>query len=65
MVGLMATSSKRAYATPGSAPPRAPGLRQAAADPDILWRCSNSSGSVSGSWCAEGLFEPSEYPWWE
>ena len=32
MVGLMATSSKRAYAVPRSAAHRAPGLKQATAD---------------------------------
>ena len=36
--GLMVTSSKRAYAKPRSAAPRAPSLRQSTADPDLLRR---------------------------
>ena len=38
MVGLMATSSKRAYAIPRSAAPRAHALRQATADPHLHWK---------------------------
>ena len=36
MVGLMATSSKRAYAIPRSAAPRAPALQQSTGDPYLL-----------------------------
>ena len=42
MVGLMATSSKRAYAIPRSAAPRAHALRQATADPYLHRRHSNT-----------------------
>ena len=42
MVGLMVTSSKRAYATPRAAAPRAPLLWQSIADPDLYRRCSNT-----------------------
>ena len=67
IVGLMATSSKRAYAIPESAAPRAP----APAGP-LLTRTSTghtetqfclSLCGVSGSWCTQGLFEPSECLW--
>ena len=55
MVGLMVTSSKRAYAIPGSTVPRAPAPEE------------HSFGSVSvGSLGpgALGLFEPSEHLYW-
>ena len=68
MVGLMATSSKRAYAIPKSAAPRAPSLWQSTADPYLHRRCSNTvlSQSLWGPWVlVQGLFEPSEHPWWE
>ena len=45
MVGLMVTSSKRAYATPRSAAPRA--LQQTPADPYLHRRCSNTVLSQS------------------
>ena len=65
MVVLMATSSKRAYSIPNSATPRAP----APAAVHIHSRCSKTVMSqflwVSGSWCTQGLFEPSEHLWWE
>ena len=68
MVGLMATSSKRAYATPKSAAPRPLPLQQSTAD---LYPAGDthtgfwlSLCGVSGSWCAQGLFEPSERLWW-
>ena len=42
MVGLMAISSKRAYAIPKSAAPRAPASWQSIADPFLHRRCSNT-----------------------
>ena len=42
MVGLMATSSKRAYAIPRSAAPRLLPLGQATADPYLHRRYSNT-----------------------
>ena len=53
MVGLMATSSKRAYAIPKSAAPRAPmPVWQSTADPYHHRRCSNTvlSQSLWGPW---------------
>ena len=68
MAGLMTTSSKRAYAIPRSAVPRALSLQQSTADRTSsrntqtqLWL---SLCGVSGSWCKQGLFEPSEDLWW-
>ena len=59
-VGLMATSSERAYVTPRSAAPRAPALRQAPADLYLHRRNSNTQRQVwlslcgvPGSWCAQ------------
>ena len=67
MVGLMVTASKRAYATPRVLHPEPLPLRQATADPDLCRRHSNTDCrclcGVSGSWCAQGLFEPSERLW--
>ena len=69
MVGLMVTSSKRAYAISRSAVPRAP-------DPVAVhcWPIPPQEtlrhGSVlvpvgvSGSWGAQGMFEPTESLWW-
>ena len=62
---LMVTSSKRAYDIPRSTAPRAPAPQQSTADPYLLRRhqtqfCVSLCG-VSGSWCAQGLFEPSEH----
>ena len=62
MVGLMVTSSKRAYAMPRSTAPRAPAPWQSTADPYLHRRHSEFCRSicgVSGSWCTQGLFEPS------
>ena len=42
MVGLMATSSKRAYAIPRSTAPRAPAPQQSTADPYLLNRQPNT-----------------------
>ena len=67
MVGLMVTASKRAYATPRVLHPEPLPLQQATADPDLCRRHSNTDCrclcGVSGSWCAQGLFEPSERLW--
>ena len=63
------TSSKRAYAISSSAAPRACAPEQTTADPYLHRRHSNTVLSclcgVPGSWCAQGLFEPSEHLWWE
>ena len=58
MVGLMATSSKRVYAIPRSAAPRAPAPRQATADPYLRRRHSNTQRLVwlslwEVSWCTQ------------
>ena len=52
MVGLMVTSSKRAYAIPRSAAPRAHALRQATADRYLHRRHSNTvlAQSLWGLW---------------
>ena len=49
---LMVTSSKRAYAIPRSAAPRAPALQQSTADPDLHRRHSSTvlSQSLWGLW---------------
>ena len=66
----MVTSSKRAYAIPRSAAPRAP----APAASPLLTRTSTGDAhtqfclslcGVSGSWWTQGLFEPSERLWWQ
>ena len=63
------TSSKRAYAISSSAAPRACAPVQTTADPYLHRRHSNTVLSclcgVPGSWCAQGLFEPSEHLWQE
>ena len=67
VVGLMVTS-KRAYAMPGSAAPRAPAPWQSTADLYLHRRRSQFSLSlcgVPGSWCTQGLLEPSERLLWE
>ena len=68
MVGLMATSSKMAYAIPRSAALRGPatavGHYRAVPPEETLkqfWLCLCG---VSGSWCTQGLFESSECSWW-
>ena len=52
MVGLMVTSSKRAYAIPKSGTPRAPSLWQSTADPYLHRRHSNTvlAQSLWGLW---------------
>ena len=55
VMGLMATSSKRVYATPRSAALVPP---QETNTPRQVWR------SLYGvCWCAQGLFEPSKHLW--
>ena len=49
VVGLMATSSKRVYAIPKSAAPRAPALKQPTAEPYLHRRHSNTVLSLWGS----------------
>ena len=69
MVGLMASSSKRAYAIPRSTAPRAPAPVADHCRPgppqETLKHSSGSVSGVPGSWCAQGLFEPSERLWQE
>ena len=68
VVGLMATSSKRAYAIPRSAASRTPapaaGHCQTIPPQETLKHGSGYLCGVSGSWCTQGLFEPSECLWW-
>jgi len=69
MAGSVVTSSERANATPRSAAPRAPVPAAGTADPRLHRRhsqfCLSLCGAcgASGSWCAQGLFEPSEHLW--
>ena len=63
MVGLMATSSKKAYAISRSAAPRAPAPVAGHSWPAPLQEFCLSLCGVSGSWGAQGLFEPSEHLW--
>ena len=68
MVGLMATSSKRAYAIPRSAAPRAPASGAVHCWPlpstgDTQTEFHLSLCGDSGSWCTQGLFEPSKHLW--
>ena len=52
LVGLMVSSSKRAYATPRSTAPRAPPLQPSTADPSLHRRHSNTmlARSLWGLW---------------
>ena len=63
LVGLMVTSSKRAYAIPRSAAPRAPtpvaGHCRPIPPQEILKQFWLSLCGVFESWCTQGLFEPS------
>ena len=65
MVWFMATSSKRAYAISRTLHPESLPLRQATPESYLLRRHSNTVElfGVSGTWCAQGLFEPSEHFW--
>ena len=69
MVGLMVTSSKRAYAIPKSACTQGPcpcgsPLLTHTYTGDTQTQFCLSLCEVSGSWCTQGLFEPSECLWW-
>ena len=69
MVGLMATSSKRAYTIPRSTAPRAPVPEAVLCRPitpqgTLKHRSVSVSVGVSGSWSTQGIFEPSECLWW-
>ena len=69
LVGLIATSSNRAYATSRSAAPRTPGpcsrpLLTHISTGDIQRQFQLSLRGFSGSWCAQCLFEPSKHLWW-
>ena len=65
----MATSSKKAYAVPRSAAPRAPSPWQSTlpVPPQEMLKHSSVLVSVGVSvfWCTQGLFEPSEHFWQE
>ena len=68
MVGLTVTSSKRVYGIPRSAALRGPatavGHYRAVPPEETLkqfWLCLCG---VSGSWYAQGVYEPSEHLWW-
>ena len=67
IVGLMLTSSKRAYSIPSLLHPEPLSLWQSTADVYLHRRCSNtvclSLCEVPGSWFTQGLFEPSEHLW--
>ena len=68
VVGLMVTSSKRAYAIPKSAAPRAPALAAVHCWPvPPQETLKHNSGSVSVASLGPGvhsLFEPFEHLWW-
>ena len=67
MVGLMVTSSKRAYAIPRSTAPRCPAPAAVhcwPVPPQEMLKHSSVSVSV-GSWCTHGLFEHSQHLWQE
>ena len=70
MLGLMETSSKRVYAIPRSTAPRAPALAAGHCWPvsrisagDTQTQFWLSLCEVFGSWCTQGLFEPSRFLW--
>ena len=67
MVGLMGNSSKRAYAIPrcctqSPCPCGSPLLAHTSKGDTQTQFCLSLCG-VSGSWCIQGLFEPSECLW--
>ena len=62
MVGLMVTS-KSAYAIPRSAAPRAPAPAAGTLQETLKTQFWLSLCGVYGSWCSQGLFEPSERLW--
>ena len=59
LVEPMATSSKRAYTIPRSTAPKAPASAAVHTQTQFCLRLCG----VSGSLCAQGLFEPSEHLW--
>ena len=64
--GLMATSSKRAYAIPyctQSPCPHSSPLLMCASSKDTQTQFCLSLCGVSGSWCTQGIFESSEHLW--
>ena len=68
MVGLMVISSHGASATPRSAAPRAPApaavhCRPVPPQKTLKHSSVSVSVGVSGSWCTQGMFEPSEHLW--
>ena len=69
MVGLTATSSKRAYAAPRSAAqspcPCGRPLLTCSSAADTQTQFWLSLCGVPGSWCAQSMFEPSECLWQE
>ena len=69
VVGLMVTSSKRAYAAPRSAAqspcPCGRPLLTCSSAADTQMQFWLSLCGVPGSWCAQGMFEPSECLWWK
>ena len=69
MVGLVATSSKRAYAIARSTAPRDPTpcsspLLTCTSTGDTQTEFWLSLCGVSGYWCAQGLFEAYKCLWW-
>ena len=65
MVGLVVTSSKRAYATPRSTVPGAPApVLTCTSTGDTKAQLCLSPCGVPESWCAQGMFEPSQCLWW-
>ena len=64
MVALMATSPMRVYSTPRSVAPTGSPLLTHTSMGDTQTQFCLSLGGVSGSWCIQGLFEPSECLWW-
>ena len=68
MAGLMVISSHGASATPRSAAPRAPSpaavhCRPVPPQKTLKHSSVSVSVGVSGSWCTQGMFEPSEHLW--
>ena len=67
LVELVATSSKRVYAVPRPTTPRAPAPAAGHFWPippqETLKHSSGCLWGVSGSWCAQGLFESSKCLW--
>ena len=64
--GLMATSSKRAYAIPyctQSPCPHSSPLLMCASSKDTQTQFCLSLCGVPGSWCTQGIFESSEHLW--